>query len=37
VVRILDESVLDQHEFEAAQVQLIDWGVVYKTYADATH
>jgi hypothetical protein len=35
VVRILDKSVLDQEEFGASQTEIIEWGVLHRTYEDA--
>jgi hypothetical protein len=35
VVRLLNKSILDQREFDNAQTQLIDWGVLHQTYEDA--
>jgi hypothetical protein len=35
VVRLLNKSIIDQREFDYTQTQLIDWGVLYPTYADA--
>lgn len=35
VVRLLNKSIVDQHEFDYSQTQLIDWGVLYRTYDDA--
>jgi len=35
VVRLLDRSIVDQQEFDDSQTQLIEWGVLYRTYEDA--
>jgi hypothetical protein len=35
VVRLLNKSILDQQEFDNPQTQLIDWGVLHRTYEDA--
>jgi hypothetical protein len=35
VVRLLNKSVLQQEEFDNAQTQLIDWGVLHRTFEDA--
>lgn len=35
VVRLLDNSTLDQQEFDHAKTELIDWGVLHRTYEDA--
>jgi hypothetical protein len=35
VLRSLDQSILGQPEFDDAQVQLIEWGMLYRTYEEA--
>ena len=35
VVRILDQAILEREQFDDTDIQLLDWGVVHRTYEEA--
>jgi hypothetical protein len=35
VLRMLNQSILHQREFSSTQTQLIEWGLVFRTYEEA--